>query len=132
MSTHILGSEESRLHGGEIGFLYFTFTGRRKQELRKIRFNPDAVYFKPGSSHTFLTIGDDNHEDLNELKVEYRFKQTFNPLTWRIFTPRIYVESITIESMERGSIVKVCPVHQMSVAENEAVMFKESSCLHRQ
>jgi hypothetical protein len=87
-----------------------------------------AVYFKPGTSHTFLTIGDGNHEGLNEIKVEYEFNTTPNPLTWRIFTPRIYVESITIESMERGTVLKVCPSHQMSVEENKAVLFKESSC----
>lgn len=122
----ILDSEESRRHGGEIGVLYLKLNGD-DDETRKIQFNPMPVYFSPGSNHTFLTTGDDV-EDIETIKVEYRFKQTFNPLTWRIFTPRIYVEFIIIESMEHNTLIKVCPHHKLPVAEDQGVLFKEDSC----
>lgn len=88
------------------------------------------VYFSPGSNHTFLTIGDDV-ADIETIKVEYRFKQTFNPLTWRIFTPRIYVEFIVIESMEHNTLIRVCPHHKLPVAEDQGVLFKQDSCNYK-
>lgn len=103
---------------------------RDDAETRKIQFNPMPVYFSPGSNHTFLTIGDDA-EDIETIKVEYKFKQTLNPLTWRIFTPRIYVEFIIIESMEHNTLVKVCPHHNLPVAEDQGVLFKEDSCYYK-
>lgn len=71
-------------------------------ETRKMQFNPIPVYFSPASNHTFLSIGDDV-QDISAAKVEYKKKQTFNPLTWRIFTPRVHIEFIVIESMEHNT-----------------------------
>lgn len=106
-------SEESRRHGGEIGILFLRPKSGNK-EFKKMQFNPHPVYFEPGTNHTYLTIGEDV-QDISTIMVEYRFKQTLNPLTWRIFTPRVYIEFIEIESMEHNWALKVCPHHQLPV-----------------
>ena len=132
ITAKISDSEESRQHGGEIGELYIKLKSGNF-ESRKIQFNPMPVYFSPGSNHTFLAFGDDV-EDIETIKVEYKFKQTFNPLTWRIFTPRIYVEYIVIESMEHNSFIKLCPHHQLpvsQVSQDQGVLFKEDSCHYK-
>lgn len=129
ITVKVSDSEESRSHGGEIGELYLKLKSK-DVESRKIQFNPMPVFFSPGSNHTFLSIGDDV-EDIEKINVEYRFKQTLNPLTWRIFTPRIHVEWIIVESMEHNTFIKVCPHHQLSVAEDQGVLFKEESCHYK-
>lgn len=126
ITVKISESEESRLHGGEIGSLFIKLKSENV-ETSKILFNPIPVFFSPGSNHTFLTIGD-HVESIDTIKVEYQFKQTFNPLTWRIFTPRIYVESIMIESMEHNFFIKLCPHHGLPVSQDQGILFKESSC----
>lgn len=109
--------------------MYIKLKGRHA-ETSKIQFNPMPVFFSPGSNHTFLAFGE-NAEDIETIKVEYRFKQTFNPLTWRIFTPRIYVEFIVIESMEHNTYLKVCPHHELPVEEDQGVIFNEDSCHYK-
>lgn len=116
------------MHGGEFGILYFKLKGEQF-ETRKIQFNPMPIYFEPGSNHTFLSIGDDI-DSIETITVEYRFKQTLNPLTWRIFTPRIYVEFISIESMEHNTQTTLCPHHKLPVAQDEEILFKQDSCFY--
>lgn len=129
VTVKISGSEESRLHGGEIGILFLKLRSEGA-ETRKIQLNQLSVYFSPGSNHTFMTTGDDI-EDIETVMVEYDYKQTMNPLTWRLKTPRIYVEFITVESMEHNTFIKVCPHHQLPVAEVQGVLFKEDSCHYK-
>jgi hypothetical protein len=98
-------------------------------ETKKIQVNSIPVYFSPGTNHTFLTIGDDLTEDIEKVKVEYKFKQTFNPLTWRINSPRVYIEYLIIESMEHNKVVKVCPHHKLPVGEEkDGTIFRLDSC----
>lgn len=58
-------------------------------------------YYEPGLEYTAVTPG----RDIGTPKyayLEWEYKANpLNPLTWRILTtPRVYVEYITIESME--------------------------------
>lgn len=130
VTVKISDSEESRRHNGEIGLLYLkvkSLTG----ESDRIQLNESPIYFEPGKVLTFFTTGRDI-KDIRQIKVEYKFKQTLiNPLTWRIFTPRIYVEFIEIESMEFNTKLKICPIHHMSVKQDTDLEFREESCNYK-
>lgn len=95
-----------------------------------MQFNPMPVYFSPASNHTFLAIGDDVR-DIVAANVEYTKKQTFNPLTWRFFTPRVHIEFIVIESMEHLSFTKICPENKAPVDEAHSVNFEGDFCYQR-
>jgi pancreatic triacylglycerol lipase len=125
----IAENDESRIHGGEIGFLYLKLIGT-KGEGSKFKLNQQAVFFQPGSNHTFLGIGDDVVE-IKSVTVDYKYMSTVNPLTWRVFTPKIYVEYLEIESMEHGGYIKVCPHHALPISSGEGLLFREDSCGYR-
>lgn len=125
VTVKISDSEASRQHGGEVGTLIIKLHSRNADT--KLSYNANPIFFKPGSNHTFMAIGGDL-DGIETMKVAYKFKQTFNPLTWRVFTPKIYVEYITIESMERNTFDTLCPHHSLPVVDEEKVLFKKSSC----
>lgn len=125
VTVKISESEESKKHGGEIGILFFKLQSQQAET--KLTFNTNPLFFGPGSNHTFMTIGDDLN-DIETMTVAYKFKQTFNPLTWRVFSPKIYVEFITLESMERNYFVKLCSHQSKTVVHEEKVLFKKNLC----
>lgn len=123
----VSNSEESRRHGGEIGILLLKLRSGY-QETGPIKFNPIPIFFGPGSNHTFLTIGQDM-TDIESVMVEYHFKQSLNPLTWRLFTPRVHIEFLVIQSMEHPELnIKVCPHHNLPVGEDKGVLFRPDAC----
>lgn len=127
MTVKISNSEESRQHNGEVGLLYLKLKSLTSGT-DKIQLNESPIYFEPGKEFKFFTIGADL-KDARQIKVEYKFKQTLiNPLTWRIFTPRIYVEFIEIESMETQKRMKICPSFKMPVKQDADVEFREEAC----
>lgn len=101
--------------------------GGSNAEARRMQFNPMPVYFSPASNHTFLTIGDDIR-DIAAASVDYKKKQTFNPLTWRIFKSRVYIEFIVIEAMTDNKFTKICPENKSPVDEDHSVIFDEENC----
>ncbi len=118
----VASNDESRMHGGEVGFLYL------KMKSEKFVLNQFSVYFAPGTNHTFLAVGDDE-ENVKSVLVDYKYKSTANPLTWRVFTPKIYLEFITIESMEHGWKVRVCPQESLPISSgNQGLKFSEEFC----
>lgn len=126
MFVKVAGNDESRMHGGEVGFLYLKMKSE-KGEGSKFVLNQFSVYFAPGTNHSFLAVGDDA-EDVTNVMVDYKYKSTANPLTWRVFTPKIYLEFIVIESMEHGWKMKLCPHHALPISSGEGLMFREESC----
>lgn len=54
-----------------------------------------------------------------------------NPLTWRIFTPRIYIDFIEIESMEHNTYTKLCPHQSLAVSEDKGLLFSSESCFYK-
>ena len=60
-----------------------------------------SMYYEPGSTHAVVLPGDVVGKlEAVEISWEYR-ASVFNPLTWRLLhTPRVYVDSLTIESLE--------------------------------
>lgn len=126
----VASNDESRMHGGELGFLYLKIKSDN-EEGGKFILNQLSVYFAPGTNHTFFTIGD-NAESIQTVTVDYKHKSTANPLTWRINTPKIYLEFIVIESMEHGWKMKLCPHHSLPISSGEGLIFREESCDYNQ
>lgn len=122
----VASNDESRMHGGEVGFLHLKMKSN-KNEGSKFLLNQYSVFFAPGTNHTFLAVGEDA-ENVKNVIVDYKHKQTANPLTWRVFTPKIYLEFIVIESMEHGWKIKLCPHHSLPISSGEGVTFTEDSC----
>jgi pancreatic triacylglycerol lipase len=131
VTVKVAENDESRMHGGEVGFLYLKLKSS-KVENAKFLVNQQSVHFGPGMNYTFLAIGDDI-EDVRSALVDYRHKSTANPLTWRVFTPKIYLEYILIESMEHpsGGELKMCPNHGHAISSGDGLLFKEDSCDYR-
>lgn len=119
-------NDESRMHGGEVGFLYVKLK-TEYGEVGKFLINQYSVYFKPGANHSFFAIGD-SAEHIQRITVDYKHKSTANPLTWRVFTPKIYLEYLTIESMEHGWKKTFCPHHSLPISSGEGLVFREESC----
>lgn len=69
-------------------------------------------------------------EEIETVMVFYSFKSSINPLTWRLLSPRVYLEFLEIQSMEHNTIVKVCPHHDLAVGEKQGVLFRVDAC-HR-
>lgn len=60
-----------------------------------------STYYEPGSTHTVVLLGDVVGKlESVEISWEYRVS-VFNPLTWRLLhTPRVYIDSLSVESLE--------------------------------
>lgn len=126
----VSSSEDSIRHGGEMGTLWFKMRGNDSHS-EKIPFSIEPVYFEPGKNFTFMAVGENVGHVMNAT-MSYTFKSNpLNPLTWRIFTPKVFVDYVIIESMENNSKIKLCPSHDMPVVQNENIVFREESCAYR-
>jgi hypothetical protein len=129
----IASHDESRMHGGEVGLIYLKLKGEEHGvESSKFLLNQQPIFFKPGGNHTFLAISD-NIENPASAIVDFRHKQTVNPLTWRVFTPKIYVEYIVIQSMENSASgeLKLCANYAQPIISGEGLIFTQESCDYR-
>lgn len=122
----VASNDESRMHGGEVGFLYLRLKTDHG-EGAKFVLNQYSVYFAPDTNHTFLATGD-NAEDVKSVTIYYKYKSTANPLSWRVFTPKIYLEFIVIESMEHVWSMKLCPHHSLPISSGEGLVLTEEAC----
>ncbi|XP_070507866.1 pancreatic lipase-related protein 2-like [Chironomus tepperi] len=124
----VASNDESRMHGGEVGFIYLKLKSSHGDG-QKFLLNQQSIHFAPGKNFTFLAIGDEI-EDIKSVVVDYKHKSTANPLTWRVFTPKIYLEYILIQSMEQSDSVelKLCPSHESPISSGEGLLFKGDSC----
>lgn len=124
----VASNDESRMHGGEVGFIYLKLKSSIG-ESQKFLVNQQSIHFAPDKNFTFLAIGDEI-DDIKSVVVDYKHKSTANPLTWRVFTPKIYLEYILIQSMEKSDSleIKLCPSHEMPISSGDGVLFKEESC----
>lgn len=99
----ISNTEESKLHRGEIGTLWFTIhstsdgTGLRSN---RMQLN-DGGYHEPGTTYTSIVPGD-VVEKIKSVEVEFQYDtNVMNPLTWRMFSaPRLYISRIRVENLE--------------------------------
>ncbi|XP_044754257.1 pancreatic lipase-related protein 2 isoform X1 [Coccinella septempunctata] len=107
----ISDSEKSKLHRGEVGQLIFTM--HSTTDGKGYKSEPAALkggYHEPGHTYTGV-IATNEVDNLKAVEVEWKYNSSlFNPLTWRILaSPRIYLKNVTVESLEIGRKITVCP-----------------------
>jgi len=131
VTVHISDSNESKTHGGEIGQLWFTMHGTKDQtgdKSDRVPFDKTG-YHEPGSVHTSV-IAADYVKNLSAVEVEWDYNvSVFNPLTWRILTsPRLFIDKVTVESLESGKKVTVCPKAHKPLINGISQLFLEAYC----
>lgn len=95
-------SDESKIHGGEIGQLIFimhsTIDGKGKKTT-PVGFV--SGFYEPGASFISV-VATDAVPHLKAVEIEWRYNSSlFNPLTWRILTtPKIFLKKVTVEALE--------------------------------
>lgn len=129
VTVKISDSEESKRNKGDVGILYFKLKSRT-HTTQKIYFNSVPMVFLPGSIHAKLTTSNDTIPIIESAIVVFSTEPSFNPLTWRIFTSKIYIDYIQIESMEFSSTQKLCPGELGSV-EGKETIFRSDLCWKR-
>lgn len=88
-------------HGGEIGMFVVRAIGANGKKTERMKLNHTPKYYEPGSTHTAVLSGDIVDQP-NSVEITWEYETSvFNPLTWRILTtPRVYIDSVIIESLE--------------------------------
>lgn len=101
VTINISRTNESLDHGGEVGTFVIRVIGENDNRSEKIPLSPHSKYYEPGSTHTVVLAGDVvGKPEAIEISWEYQ-ASVFNPLTWRLLhTPRVYIDSLTIYSLE--------------------------------
>uniref|UniRef100_U5ETF1 Putative pancreatic triacylglycerol lipase n=1 Tax=Corethrella appendiculata TaxID=1370023 RepID=U5ETF1_9DIPT len=131
VTVKVSSSEESILHGGEIGIMSIIIRGHHNNVSEKIDFAEESTYYEPGEIYSTVipanSVGIPQEATLN---WEYKYNP-LNPLTWRILSsPRVYVEYIILESLEHRSRIRLCPIFQMPVVAGQPSVFIQENC-HR-
>lgn len=88
-------------HGGEVGTFAVKAIGQNGKKSERMPLSSQSMYYEPGSTHAVVLPGDVVGKlEAVEISWEYR-ASVFNPLTWRLLhTPRVYIDSLSVESLE--------------------------------
>nr|CAD7447243.1 unnamed protein product [Timema bartmani] len=102
-------SEESLNHNGEVGIPRIILHGDRGTT-ESMPLTNRQQYFGPGSMHR-MTVAGENVGVIKNVTMEWQYNMSFiNILSWRIITsPRIYLSWVSVESLEIGDSLTVCP-----------------------
>lgn len=100
----ISDSKESKLHGGEIGQLWFIMhntTDKSGTRSSRVALNSGG-YHEPGSTYTAV-VAADGVFPLKSVEIEWVYQSNvFNPLSWRLLaSPRLFVDKVEIQSLEK-------------------------------
>ncbi|XP_055615910.1 pancreatic lipase-related protein 2 [Toxorhynchites rutilus septentrionalis] len=122
-------TEESVLHGGEIGRFHLSIYDNKGGHSEKMAFTQESLLFEPGRNYTRLLAGS-SVEKPRKLTVSWEYNTSFlNPLTWRILSsPRVYIEYITVQSLEYRTKIRLCPTYNVPVTSNVDSMFTQENC----
>ncbi|CAG9862325.1 unnamed protein product [Phyllotreta striolata] len=128
--VQVSNSNVSKIHGGEVGQLYFTMHSTSNGRGRKstpVGFV--SGFHEPGSLYMGV-VATDSVPHLRAVEIEWRFNSSlFNPLTWRLWTqPQIYLKKITVESLENEESVTVCPKWQKALVNGVPQLMIPSYC----
>lgn len=99
--VNVSKTNESVDHGGEVGTFVLKVIGQNGEKSGRMPLSSQSTYYEPGSTHTVVLLGDVVGKlESVEISWEYRVS-VFNPLTWRLLhTPRVYIDSLSVESLE--------------------------------
>lgn len=122
-------TEESVIHGGEIGRFHMSIYGSKGEHSDKLAFSEDAELYEPGQNYTRVLAGTSVGKP-RKLAVSWEYNTSFlNPLTWRILnSPRVYIEYIILQSLEYKSKIRLCPSYNMPVTNNVDSWFTMANC----
>lgn len=129
VTVKVSDTEESVLHGGEVGRFHLSIYGNKGGHTEKMAFTEDAELYEPGRNYTRVLAGSSVGKP-RKLAVSWEYNTSFlNPLTWRILSsPRVYVEYIILQSLEYRSKIRLCPSYNMPVTSNVDSMFTQENC----
>ncbi|KAL1375308.1 hypothetical protein pipiens_004702 [Culex pipiens pipiens] len=122
-------SEESLMHGGEIGKMSLEFFGEVRNRTQRMEFSKDPLYFEPGKNYSAVMAGKDVGLPRKAL-VSWEYKTNpLNPLTWRLLAaPRVYVAYIVVQTLEHRSRQVFCPLQQAAVQADRDNEFRADYC----
>lgn len=129
VTINISKTNESLDHGGEVGTFVIRVIGENEKKTERMQLSSRSKYYEPGSTHTMVMPGDVvGKPEAVEISWEYR-TSVFNPLTWRLLhTPRVYIDSLTIESLESAHGITVCPDATKTLIVNEPKILTVENC----
>ncbi|GAB0094042.1 pancreatic triacylglycerol lipase [Sergentomyia squamirostris] len=124
----ISNSEESILHGGEIGIMSIIIKSQHNTETEKMPFSEEATFYEPG--HKYVTVMPGKDVGIPKYAiVNWEYKTNpLNPLTWRVISPRVYIEYIIVESLEHKSSLRLCPMFNNPVVADTENVFRHDYC----
>lgn len=102
ISVKVSDSKQSKLHGGEIGQFFFIVHSTIDRKGVKSKSTPlnSGGYHEPGKTYTAVVAADEV-PNLKGVEVQWVHETSpWNPLTWRFTVSKIYIDSVTIESLE--------------------------------
>ena len=131
VTINISKTNESLDHGGEVGTFVIRVIGESKMKTERMQLSSHSKYYEPGSTYTVVLAGDVVGKP-EAVEISWEYQTSFlNPLTWRLLhTPRVYIDSLTIDSLESSHGVTVCPDARKTLIANEPKLLTVENCQH--
>ncbi|XP_012288551.1 pancreatic triacylglycerol lipase [Orussus abietinus] len=131
VTINISKTNESLDHGGEVGMFVISAIGASGRKTESMQLSANSRYYEPGSTHTVVLPGDPIGEPA-AVEITWQYQTSvFNPLTWRLLhKPRVYIDFLTIDSLEHGRGITVCPDESKTLIANEPKILTEKNCRH--
>ncbi|XP_032683043.1 pancreatic lipase-related protein 2-like isoform X2 [Odontomachus brunneus] len=129
ITINISKTNESLSHGGEVGMFVLHVIGTNGKRTEKLQLSSEPKYYEPGNTYTLVLPGNFVGKP-QSVKITWEYRTSvFNPLTWRLFhTPRVYIDSLTVASLETDHSVILCPDETNTLIMNEAKTLTVENC----
>ncbi|KAJ8687643.1 hypothetical protein QAD02_023437 [Eretmocerus hayati] len=128
ITINVSNTNESMDYGGEVGRFVVRVMGLGNKNTSKISLDEHSTYYEPGTIHTTVIAGEIVGE-VRKLELIWDYQASvFNPLTWRLLhKPKVYIDSVTVKSLEFHNEITVCPSSKILVA-NEPQLLTTENC----
>ncbi|EFN77854.1 pancreatic lipase-related protein 2 [Harpegnathos saltator] len=128
VTINISKTNESMSHGGEVGVFMVLVIGANGKKTERMQLSSTSKYYEPGSTHTVVLPG--NIVDKPQsAEITWVYKTSFfNPLTWRLFQSRVYLDSLTIDNLETDHSITLCPDETKTLFANETKILTSEKC----
>ncbi|XP_033327450.2 pancreatic triacylglycerol lipase isoform X1 [Megalopta genalis] len=128
VTINISNTLESMDHGGEVGTFVIRVFGENGNT-EKMQLSPYSKYYEPGTTHTVVLAGDVVGKP-ESVEITWKYQTSvFNPLTWRLLhTPRVYIDSLAVDSLESSHSITVCPGVNKTLMANEPRILTMEHC----
>lgn len=128
VTINVSKTAESMSHGGEVGMFVLRVIGAEGRRTERMQLSENSRYYEPGSTHTIVLPGEIVGKP-RAVEVAWEYQTTLNPLTWRLITkPRVYVDSVSVTSLESNHGITVCPDETKTLIANEPKVLGKDSC----